>query len=60
MNDFLEVDNQYLKNLHNLLNDFPFLSEKMKTEKAEELVATLDDKTEYVILKRSLKVNFKT
>ena len=55
MNDFLEVDNQYLKNLHNLLNDFPFLSEKMKTEKAEELVATLDDKTEYVILKRSLK-----
>ena len=31
----LEVDLQYLENLHNLHNDFPFLPERMKTEKVQ-------------------------
>ena len=54
---FLEVDVQYLENLHNNHNDLPFLPERMKIEKAEELelVADLHDKTEYVIYIRVLK-----
>ena len=32
---FFEVDIQYLANLHNLLNDLPFLPERMKIEKVE-------------------------
>ena len=35
--------------LHDLPNDFSFLSEKMKIEKVRKLVANLHDKTEYVI-----------
>ena len=42
---FLEVDVQYHKNLHNLHNDLPFLPERMKIEKVENLVANLHDKT---------------
>ena len=43
---FLEVDVQCLENLHELHNDLPFLSEIMKVEKVEKLVANLHDKTE--------------
>ena len=52
---FLEVDVQYLENLHNLHNDLPFLLERMKIEKAKKLAANLHDKTEYVIHIRNLK-----
>ena len=52
---FLEVDAQYLENLHELHNDLPFLSERMKIEKVENLVANQHDKTEYVIHMRNLK-----
>ena len=52
---FLEVDAQYPEKLHELHNDLPFLYERMKTEKVEKLVTNLQDKTEYVIPKRSLK-----
>ena len=52
---FLEVDIQYPENLHNVQNHFSFLSERMKTEKFEKLVAYLDDKNEYVIQIRNLK-----
>ena len=52
---FLEVDVQYLKKLHELHNDLPFLPERMKVEKAEKLVAKLHDKTEYVTHIRNLK-----
>ena len=52
---FLEVNVQYPENLHNLHNDLPFLSEKMKIEKVEKLVADLHDKTEYIIHIRNLK-----
>ena len=48
---FLEVDVQYLENLHELYNDLPYLPERMKIEK----VANLHDKTEYVIHIRKLK-----
>ena len=46
---FLEVEVQYLEKLPELHNDLTFLSERMKIEKVEKLVANLDDKTEYVI-----------
>ena len=52
---FLEVYVQYLKNLHELHNDLPFLHEGMKIEKVEKLVANLFDKTEYIIHTRNLK-----
>ena len=34
---FLEVDVQYIKKLHELQNDFPFLLERMKLKKSESL-----------------------
>ena len=49
---FLEVDVQYFKKLHELLNDLPFLPERMKIEK---LVANLHDKTEYFMQIANLK-----
>ena len=41
-----EVDVQYLKKLHDLHNDLPFLPERIKVEKVEKLEASLRDKTE--------------
>ena len=46
---FLEVDIQYLGNLHNLDNGFPFLPEIMKIEKVEKLVKNSHDKEQYII-----------
>ena len=46
---FLEVEVQYLKKLHEIHNDLPFLSERMKVKEVEKLVANLHDKAEYVI-----------
>ena len=46
---------QYLEQLHELHNDLPFLPERMKIEKIEKLVASLHDKTEYVIHIRNSK-----
>ena len=55
---FLEVDVQYLEQLHELYNGLPFSSERMTIENLEKLVANLHDKTEYIInimnLKRTL------
>ena len=52
---FLDVDVQHLEKLHELHNDLPFLPERMKIEKVEEVVANLHDKTEYVTHTRNLK-----
>ena len=52
---FLEVNVQYLENLHEFQNDLSFLPERMKTEKVEKFVANLHDKTGYVIHIRNLK-----
>ena len=51
---FLQVDVQYPEELHELHNDFPFLPERMKIEKIEKLVWSLNDK-ENVIHTRTLK-----
>ena len=52
---FLKVDVQYIEKLHELHNDLPFLTERMKIEKVEKLVANLHHKSEHVIHKRNLK-----
>ena len=45
-NNCFELDVQYLKKLHDLHNDLPFLPERIKVEKVEKLEASLRDKTE--------------
>ena len=57
---FLEPDVQYPENLHNLQNDLPFLSAKIKIEKVERILANLHDKTEHVIHIRNLKQTLKS
>ena len=52
---FLEHDVHYIKKLHELHNDSPFLPERLKIGKVEKPVANLPDKTEYVIYIRNLK-----
>ena len=52
---FFGIDIQYLEHLHNYRNDLRFLTERIKIEKFEELVANLHNKTEYVIDIRNLK-----
>ena len=41
---FFEGDVQYPQKVHKLHKDLPFLSERMKIEKVEKLVANLHDK----------------
>ena len=40
----IEVDVEYLKNLHDLHSDSPFLPERMKINKCSKLVYNLYDK----------------
>ena len=51
----IKSDAQYLKKLHELNNILPFLPERMKTEKVENLLANSDDKTKYFVHIRNLK-----
>ena len=52
---FLEVDVQYLEQLHELYNGLLFSTERMKIENLEKLVANLHDKAECIINIRNLK-----
>ena len=52
---FLKVDIQYPEKIHELHNDLLFLSERMKIEKDEKLLANSHDKTKCVIHIRNLK-----
>ena len=51
----IEVDVQYPKNLFNLHNDLPFLTERKKIEKCKKLVGSTHDKENYVVHIRALK-----
>ena len=42
---FWEVDVQYLQKLHELHNDLPFSSERIKIEEIEKVIANLHNKT---------------
>ena len=46
---FFEVDVQFSEKLHDLHNDLSFLTDRMKIEKFEKLVANLHYRTEYDI-----------
>ena len=50
-----EVDVRYLKKLHDLHSDFPFLPERMEISKCKKLVYNLFNKKKYVIHVNSLK-----
>ena len=50
-----EVDIEYPKDLHDLHSNLPFLSERMKIKKCNEVVLNLYDKEEYVVHIRTLK-----
>ena len=52
---FLEVDVQYSEKLQNVHNDLQFLSERMKIEKFEKLVANLHNQKEFVFHLRNLE-----
>ena len=51
----IEVHVQYPEKFHDLHNDLQFLPERMKIEKFEKLVASLNNKTEYVMHIKNLK-----
>ena len=51
----LEVDVEYPKNLRKLHSDLPFLPERMKINKCNKLVCTVQDKENYVVHIRALK-----
>ena len=50
----LEVDLEYPENLHDLHNDYPLCSERVKCQKVEKLIPNLRDKTSYIIHYRNL------
>ena len=52
---FLKVDIEYLKEVHDLHGDLPFLRERMKINKCSKLVCNLYDKKNYVVHIRALK-----
>ena len=51
----LEVDVKYLKELHDLHSDLPFLPKKMKIDKCKKPVCDLHNKKKYVVHIKSLK-----
>ena len=51
----LEVDVRYLKRLHELHSDLPFLQERMEINKCKKLVCNLSNKKKYVIHVNLLK-----
>ena len=51
----LEADVKYLKNVHDLHSDLPFLPEIMKINKCSKLVCSLYDKHNYVVHIRAVK-----
>ena len=51
----LEVDIEYLKNVHDLHSDLSFLPERMKIDKCNKLMCNLYDKKNYTVHIRALK-----
>ena len=50
-----EVDVEYLKTLHMLHSDLPFLPERRKINKVSKLVGTIEDKEKYIVHISALK-----
>ena len=53
---FLEVDLEYLEDLHNLHNVYPLASERVKIGNVEKLIPNLNNKTNYVVHYDNLKL----
>ena len=52
---YIEADVEYLKNLHKLHSDLPFLPERMKINKCTKLVCNLNNKENYSVHILALK-----
>ena len=52
----LEVDLEYPKELHELLNDYPLAPELVKVNKIEKLIPNLNNKSKYIIHHETLKL----
>ena len=52
---FLEDDLEYPEDLHNLHNDYPLASERVKVGNIEKLIPNLNSKTNYVVHYENLK-----
>ena len=50
-----KVDVQHLKRLFNLHKDLPFLPERKKVEKVENIICSIEEKEKHVIHIRALK-----
>ena len=53
---FLEVDLEYLDDLHSLRNDYSFAPERIKIRNVEKLIPNLNNKTNYVEHYENLKL----
>ena len=53
---FLEVDLEYPEDLHDLHNDYPLASERIKIGNVEKLIPNLNTKTNYVVHNKNLKL----
>ena len=53
---FLEVDLEYPEDLHDLHNDYPLASERIKISNVEKLLPNLNNKTKYVVHYENLKL----
>ena len=53
---FLEVDEEYAKNLFNLHKDISFLPERKITKKCNKLICDIQDKKKYVVHRTSIKL----
>ena len=53
---FLEVDLEYPEELHDLHNDYPLASERVKIGNIEKLIPNLNNKTNYVVHYENLKL----
>ena len=52
----LEVDLEYPKDLHDLLNDYPLAPESLKIDNVEKLIPNLFDKQKYIVHHENLKL----
>ena len=56
MSCILEIDLEFLEDLNDLHNDYPLAPERVKIGNVEELIANLDDKSNYVVHYENLKL----
>ena len=56
LNCILEVDLEYPEQLHNLHNDYPLASERVKIGNVDKLIPNLNNKTNYVVHYKNLKL----